>query len=37
MAFKVECEFLKDGDCASIASNDEAKEVRRISCSNRVL
>jgi hypothetical protein len=34
MAFKVKCEFLKDGDCASIASNDEAKEVRKISCSN---
>lgn len=34
MAFKVKCEFLKDGNCASIMGNDEAKEVRKISCSN---
>ena len=34
MTFKVKCEFLKDGDCTSIMANDEAKEVRKISCSN---
>ena len=34
MTFKVKCEFLKDGNCASILENDEAKEVRKISCNN---
>jgi hypothetical protein len=34
MASKIECEFLKDGDCASVASNEEAEEARKISCIN---
>ena len=34
MAFKVECDFLKDRSCMSIIENDEAKEVRKISCNN---
>lgn len=31
---KVKCQYLKDGDCASITSNDEAEEARKISCNN---
>jgi hypothetical protein len=31
---KVDCKYLKDESCLSIASNDEAKEVRKISCNN---
>jgi hypothetical protein len=31
---KVDCEYLKDKNCLSIASNDEAREVRKISCNN---
>jgi hypothetical protein len=31
---KVECEYLENGNCQSITSNDEAKEVRKISCNN---
>jgi hypothetical protein len=34
MASKVNCEFLRDGNCFSIMANDEAKETRIISCSN---
>jgi hypothetical protein len=28
------CEFLKDGNCLSIMTNDEAREERLIGCSN---
>jgi hypothetical protein len=31
---KVECKYLKDTNCLSIVSDDEAKEVRKISCNN---
>jgi hypothetical protein len=34
MAFKVKCEFIKGENCTSVITNDEAKEVRKISCSN---
>jgi hypothetical protein len=34
MASKVKCEFLQDENCSSIMENDEAKEVRKISCDN---
>ena len=34
MVFKIECEFIKEGNCSSIKVNDEAKEARKISCSN---
>ena len=30
----VECQYLKDENCISVKDNDEAKEVRKISCSN---
>lgn len=30
----MKCEYLKEGNCKSIAENDEAKEVRKISCNN---
>jgi hypothetical protein len=31
---KVECEFLKDTNCLSVASNEEAKEARKVGCNN---
>lgn len=34
MTFKVECKFLKDGECISIVENEEAKEARKDGCSN---
>ena len=34
MVSQVKCKFLEDGNCSSVMANDEAKEVRKISCSN---
>ena len=34
MTSKTGCEFLKDGNCLSIMTNDEAREGRLIGCSN---
>jgi uncharacterized C2H2 Zn-finger protein len=31
---KVNCEYLKDGNCQSIVSNEEAKEARKVGCNN---
>lgn len=31
---KIKCQYLKDGNCESILTNDEAKEARKISCNN---
>jgi hypothetical protein len=31
---KVECEYLENGNCQSITSDDEAKEARKVGCNN---
>ena len=31
---KVKCEYLKEGQCASIINNEEIKAIRKESCSN---